>query len=110
MRPWLHSERRLQFGHFYRLMEELRLEDGGSFRNFLRMEPAMFDELLHRIRPRIAKQDTWYRQAIDPGLKLALTLRHLATGDTYTSLSYDFRVNNCTISPFVHSHSGGIQR
>ena len=27
VRPWLHSERRLQFGHFYRLMEELRLED-----------------------------------------------------------------------------------
>ena len=101
VRPWLHSERRLQFGHFYRLMEELRLEDGGSFRNFLRMEPAMFDELLHRIRPRKAKQDTWYLQAIDPGLKLVPTLRHLATGDTYTSLSYDFRVNNCTISTYV---------
>ena len=82
VRPWLHSERRLQFGHFYRLMEELRLEDGDSFRNFLNMEPAMFDVLLHRIRPRIAKQYTWYRQAIEPGIKLALTLRHLATGDT----------------------------
>ena len=67
VRPWLHSERRLQFGHFYRLMEELR--DGDSFRNFLRMEPAMFDELPHRIRPRIAKQDTWYCQAIEPGIK-----------------------------------------
>lgn len=63
-------------------MEELRLEDGDSFRNFLRMESAMFDELLHRIRPRTAKEDTWYRQAIEPGIKLALTLRHLATGDT----------------------------
>ena len=44
----------------------------------------MFDELLNRIRPRIAKQDNWYCQSIDPGLKLALTLSHLATGDTYT--------------------------
>ena len=51
------------------LTEELRLEDGESFRNVLRMEPTMFDELLNRIRPRIANQDTWYRQAIDPGLK-----------------------------------------
>ena len=58
VRPLLHSERRLQFDYFYRILEELRLEDGDSFRNFRRMEPAMFDELLHRIRPRIAKQDT----------------------------------------------------
>ena len=34
VRPWLHSERRLHFGHFYRLMEELRLEDGGLLQKF----------------------------------------------------------------------------
>ena len=48
---------------------ELRLEDSDSFRNFSRMELAMFDELLHKIRPRSAKQNTWYRQAIGPGQK-----------------------------------------
>ena len=74
MRPWLDADRRLQYGHFYRLMEESRLEDGDSFRNFLRMEPAMFDELLHRIRPRIFKQNTWYQQAIDPGLRMITVL------------------------------------
>ena len=106
-RCWLRldSERSLRYGHFYRLMEELRQEEGDSFRNFLWMERAIIDELLHRIRSRpgarIAKQNTWYRLAIDPGLKLALTLRHLTTGDTYTPLSYDFRVNNCAISAFV---------
>jgi hypothetical protein len=26
-RPWLHAERRLQYGHFHRLMVELRHED-----------------------------------------------------------------------------------
>ena len=34
-----------------RLMEE----NCDSFRNFLRMEFAMFDELLHKFRPRSAK-------------------------------------------------------
>ena len=101
VRPWLDADRRLQYGHFHRLMEELRLEDTGSFTNFLRMEPAVFDELLNRIKPRITKQDTWYRKALDPGLKLAVTLRHLASGDSYSSLAYDFRVRGNTISVFV---------
>ena len=34
----------------------------------------MFDELLHKIRPRSAKQKTWYRQAIGPGQKVSSTV------------------------------------
>jgi len=37
-------------------MEELRVEDPQSFFNYLRMEPAMFDELVQRVGPRIEKQ------------------------------------------------------
>lgn len=61
----------------------------------------MFDKLLNRIRPRIAKHNTCYQQALDPGLKLAVTLRYLASGDSYSSLAYDFRVRGNTISVFV---------
>ena len=39
-----------------------------------RMELAMFDELLHKFRPRSAKQNTWYRQAICPGQKDSSTV------------------------------------
>jgi len=46
-RPWLVEERRRLYGHYSRLMEELRVEDPQSFFNYLRMEPAMFDELAH---------------------------------------------------------------
>jgi len=38
-------------------MEELRVEDPHSFFNYLRMEPAMFDELVPRVGPRIEKHD-----------------------------------------------------
>ena len=31
------------YGHYARLMEELRVEDPQSFFNYPRMEPAMFD-------------------------------------------------------------------
>ena len=49
VRPWLSAERRLKFGHYDRLMAELRMEDQQSFFNFLIMPPQMFDELLKRV-------------------------------------------------------------
>ena len=36
-------------------MNELRIEDPQAFFNFLRMESAMFDELVQRVGPRITK-------------------------------------------------------
>ena len=44
VKPWL--SRRLDYGHYDRLMRELEAEDVGSFRNFVRMDPAMFREVL----------------------------------------------------------------
>lgn len=38
---------------------------------------------------------------MEPGLKLVITLRYLATGNSYKSLEYDFRVANSTISLFI---------
>jgi hypothetical protein len=58
VRPWLSADRRHQFGHYGRLLRELRIDDTNSFFNFLKMEPAMFNELLQRVGPRIQKKDT----------------------------------------------------
>lgn len=82
-------------------MEELRVEDQHSFFNYLRMEPALFDELVQRVGPRIEKRDTNMRKALPPGLKLAITVRFLASGDKYPSLMYSFRVASNTISLIV---------
>ncbi|XP_041350760.1 putative nuclease HARBI1 [Gigantopelta aegis] len=65
------------------------------------MRPEMFDELLNRVGPRITKEDTNYRKALEPGLKLAATIRHLASGDTYSTLQYDFRVARNPCSVFI---------
>ncbi|KAK3083252.1 hypothetical protein FSP39_017703 [Pinctada imbricata] len=82
-------------------MPELRAKDPASFLNFLRVPPEMFDELLTRIGPQITKQNTFYRSALEPGIKLAITLRHLGSGDKYASLKFDFRVPHNTISILV---------
>jgi hypothetical protein len=101
VRSWLTANRRLQFGHYDQLMRELRMEDTSSFFNYLRMEPQMFDELLHRVGHRIQKHDTNFRKALSPGLRLALTIRHLAAGDKYPSLQYQFRVSRYTITKII---------
>ena len=99
VKAWL--LRRPNHGQYERLMHELRVDDEQSFRNFVRMDARMFHEILQRIEARIVKQDTFYRKALTPGLKLALTLRYLATGDSYHSLMYGFRVASNTISKFI---------
>jgi hypothetical protein len=82
-------------------MTELRMEDTSSFFNYLRMEPLMFDELLHGVGPRIQTSDTNFRKSLSAGLKLALTIRHLASGDKYPSLQYEFRVSRFTITKII---------
>ena len=72
VRPWI--GRRRHYGIYDQLMVELRNEDHASFINFLRMPPAMFDELLARVGPRITKQYTFYRDPLEPGMRLALSL------------------------------------
>ena len=79
VRPWLSADRRLQFGHYNQLMSELRLEDSTLFFNYMRMEPHMFNEILTRFSPRIQRRDTNFRKALEPGLKLAITIKHLAS-------------------------------
>ena len=82
-------------------MKELEAESEADFKNLLRIVPAIFRKLLERVSPRSMKQDTRYRKALEPGLKLAITLRHLATGETYHSLRFAFRVPHNTISLLV---------
>ena len=65
------------------------------------MDPGMFHKIVARISHRIQRKDTWYRQALPAGLKLAITLRYLASGDSYHSLMYGFRVSHSTISLFI---------
>ena len=77
-RDWL--LRREDLGAFTTLLTELREEDMKSFLNFLRMSPGIYKSLLQKVTPLIQKENTSCRKAISPGLRLAITLRYLATG------------------------------
>lgn len=98
-RSWL--LRRPLFGQYEHLLHELHREDRRGYRKFVRFTPEVFGEMVERLTPLVGCQDTNMRPALPVGLKLAVTLRYLATGDDYTSLHYDFRVSVPSISRFV---------
>jgi hypothetical protein len=106
VRPWITL--RVEQGYYDNLMVELENEDPTAFKNLMRMEPAMFIELRDRLEPRLTKVDTNARPALLPGLKVAITLRHYASGDNYHSLQYQFRVPHNTISGVVREVTQAI--
>ncbi|KAI4814473.1 hypothetical protein KUCAC02_003666, partial [Chaenocephalus aceratus] len=80
VRKWLSEKRRERYGHYSTLLNELKTEDEKAFFNYTRLPRGLYDEVLRRVEGRIEKKDTWYRKSLPPGLKLSITLRHLASG------------------------------
>lgn len=88
-------------GHYHALMEELRLQDPQTFKEFLRVDVPTFYDILARIEGRITKQTTKMREPISPGMKLAFTLRFLASGSYLRGLRFHFRVAHNTMSKLI---------
>ncbi|KAI8432791.1 hypothetical protein MSG28_013744 [Choristoneura fumiferana] len=72
-------------------------EESGQFQNFCRMAPEDFDHLLSLTIEKIRKSSTNFRDSIPAYDKLAVTLRFLATGDSYESLMYFTKMSKSTI-------------
>ena len=53
------------------------------------------------VGPHVKKMSTVMRKALPVEEKLAVTLRFLATGESYESLQYQFRIHRTTIALFV---------
>ncbi len=68
----------------------------------------MFQEMVDRLTPLISKQDIYYSKALDPGLKVAITLCYMATWDSSKRLQYGFRVAYNTICLLTADVSAAI--
>ncbi|KAL2102239.1 hypothetical protein ACEWY4_001407 [Coilia grayii] len=101
-RYWVHpiNMARQQHGEFHRQVMELRLHSD-LFQRYFRLSRELFDELLARVGPRIAKMDTPFRKAIGPAQRLAICLRYLATGDSFATIAFSYRVGHCTVGRVV---------
>ncbi|CAC5416262.1 unnamed protein product [Mytilus coruscus] len=98
-KPWL--TRRADLGVCQTLLKELSNEDSDSFRNFLRVSPQQFAYLLDMVKDSIKKSSTNMRTCITAEERLSLTLRYLATGESYRSLSYSFRIAPSTVCSII---------
>ena len=57
VREWL--ARRHDFGHYDQLLTELHKEDPIGYRNYLRIKPDLFQEMVEKLTPHIQKQTTF---------------------------------------------------
>ncbi|KAK4311476.1 hypothetical protein Pmani_017027 [Petrolisthes manimaculis] len=98
-RDWLkkRSEESVQF----RLFRKLKAQDPDTLRQWTRLNDQQYQELLCLVTPLIEKQNTNMRQAVTAAERLTLTLRYLATGECYRSLSCQFRISHNLISSII---------
>ena len=98
-REWL--LRRPMYGHNEQLLGELNREDPRSFKMYLRVPPEVFEEIVTRLTPLLQKKTTRMREPLSVALKVATTLRFMATGCSLTELHFNFRVSLSAISKFI---------
>lgn len=65
------------------------------------MDTQTFYEIVEAVRPIIEKKQTRFCTPVSAEEQVAITLRYLATGESYRSLEYAFRTSHCLISLIV---------
>ncbi|KAK7794094.1 hypothetical protein R5R35_010296 [Gryllus longicercus] len=98
-RDWI--LRRKEKGAFANLVQELIAEDPPGFQNYCRLSVTECETLLNLIGPQISKKNTRFRESISAKERLMVTLRFLATGDSYRTLMYEFRIADSTLSLLI---------
>ncbi|KAF9422064.1 hypothetical protein HW555_002085 [Spodoptera exigua] len=84
-----------------KFLEEIKIDPLSGFKNFTRISCQDFELLVNATSPFIAKQDTNYRKCVPVSIRLAITLRYLATGDSFASLMFLFKVSKELIARIV---------
>ena len=97
-RMWVHPLFQAPRGldYYRKLIMDLR-NDENIFFEYFRMTTDIFDALVMAMQPLLQKNDTYMRDAITPEGQVAMALRFLASGDSFSSLALLFRKGKTTI-------------
>ncbi|XP_069621426.1 uncharacterized protein [Ranitomeya imitator] len=101
-RLWIHpiTAQRMTRGVYSTLYMELR-ENPQKFFNYVRMRAENFEFLLGYVEDCIRRRDTQMRFSISPAERLMVTIRFLATGESFSSLHFQYRLGISTISGII---------
>ena len=106
-----HKCEKKERGAYHTLVTELREDNAmGRHRQYFRMNKESFDQLLVLVGPAIIKQVIVFREAIKPGLKLAVTLHRLAEGASHSCIAAHYRLGRSTISETIYDTCEGLYR
>ena len=98
-RKWI--KRRETQGFFQNIVRELIAEDTQTYREMMRMTYPDFLALLGVIEPHIAPRQIVGGNKVIAAERLTLTIRYLAMGESYRSLSFQFRISVSGISYII---------
>ncbi|XP_045778528.1 uncharacterized protein LOC123876345 [Maniola jurtina] len=99
-RFWLrnHIKHRSEHSEYFTFFQTA---DEETFENSYRVSRCTFYELHSLIEPYIRKQDTNYRNSISSRERLAVCLKYLATGQSFTTMGENFRIGLKSVSRIV---------
>uniref|UniRef100_A0A915DIY2 DDE Tnp4 domain-containing protein n=1 Tax=Ditylenchus dipsaci TaxID=166011 RepID=A0A915DIY2_9BILA len=92
------NRKRCKYGYYESLLPVLKSHPE-KFHEFLRIDLVSFNTLLAIISPSLTKNSQ--RPSISAEERLMVTLRYLATGESFRSLAFQFRLGFSTVSNIV---------
>ncbi|XP_063585209.1 uncharacterized protein LOC134762594 [Penaeus indicus] len=80
-----------------------------KFREYFRLTPVLFDYVLNHIRDQLTSRPyNRHRNPISSEEKPCLFLRYLATGESFRSLAFQYRISHSWISVIVREVAEAI--
>ena len=99
-REWV--KRRDERGFFNNIWKELSIEDTGTFKRIMRMNVQTFKKLLDLVEKDITPTErSSGTRPVPPAERLTILIRYLATGMTFSDISYEFRVSERAVSYII---------
>ncbi|CAH0730440.1 unnamed protein product, partial [Brenthis ino] len=90
--------KRAEYTQINNIMNDLNVID---FHTYLRMDSEILEMLLGMVGPEIQRRDTIMRESVPAKERLLVTLRYLATGESYPELMVSYAVSPQLMSKII---------